>query len=86
MKTEKLLIVTIVFILFPMFINAQNLPTTGVKNQRNSMVSTSNSIELMGSSDIREIEIEVAEEGAGLSIDIYGEIQKGSMKIKIYEP
>lgn len=60
--------------------------TTGVKTQEHTIFGTSNSIELSESSDEREIQVEVSEEGCNFSLDFYAEIRKGSIKIEIYDP
>jgi hypothetical protein len=86
MKTVKFLFaVTFLAILSPS-VNAQMAKTTGVKTQEHTMFSTSNSIELNGSSDEREIQVEVSEEGCNFSLDLNAEIKKGSIKIEIYDP
>ncbi len=87
MKTVKLFFGSIFFFLFALNVNAQTTAkNTGVKTQESTMISTSNSIELKGSSDIREIQVEVTEDGCDFNMDVSGEIRKGSIKVEIIDP
>ncbi len=90
MKTVKLFFGMFFFVAITLNLNAQMVQKSGLKNegtiQQNTIFRTSNSIELRGTSDIREIKIEVTDEGCNFSFDLSGEIQHGSLKIEIFDP
>lgn len=86
MKTTQVFLGIIICLLFVGIINAQTIQKEEGKAQELTLVRTNNSIRLNGSSETRELQVEVAEEGCYFNLDIDANVEKGSIKIEIYDP
>ncbi|QIA06805.1 hypothetical protein [Draconibacterium halophilum] len=86
MKTTHVFFGIIIFLLFVGPINAQTIQNQEGEAQELTLVRTNNSIRLNGSSETRELQVEVTEEGCYFNLDIDANVEKGSIKIEIYDP
>ena len=86
MKTTQVFFVFIISLLFVGTVNAQTIQNKEGTNQESTLIRARNSIELIGSSEARELQVEIAEDNCQFSLDIDAEIEKGSIKIEIYDP
>jgi len=86
MKTTQVFFVFIISLLFVGTVNAQTIQNKEGTNQESTLIRAINSIELIGSSETRELQVEIAEDNCQFSLDIDAEIDKGSITIEIYDP